>query len=389
MSQTSTFHIPNLSGAEFRSLANKILAALADQNAGSTEPENPFPGMVWLDTSQEPHKYLLRNSSNTAWVTIFTAEHPPTKAQIELSLVANYAATASLTDGSANKYLLAAAGKALQDNKLDKTGQAYDSARLGSKLASQYVLISGTYTNLRAQATTKDDVGLSNVQNYGLTSSLTTNNANLYASAKAVYDLNNAKVNKSTTINGKPLSSSINLTARNVGATTPEEVDAAVKNAMPAGAIILWAGTEAQIPTGYKLCNGSGQTSNGIQIPDLRNRFIVGAGSTYNPRNTGGSNSKNTNTTGAHSHSISVGNTTLSVSQMPSHQHDNSFGVGGGGSNRSEGQYVGSRAGLKRTLHTGGSGSHNHSGSSGSAGNHSHSVDVRPPYYALCYIIKL
>ena len=218
MSQTDTFHLPNLAGAPFRALLNQILSALADQNAGSVEPENRFPGMVWLDTSTATPVFKLRNGANTGWVTIFTAETTPTKAQVGLSNVPNYSVTASLTDGSMTKFLLAAAGKTLQDNKLDKTDQAYDSARLGNKLASQYVLTSGTYTGLRAQATTKADVGLGNVQNYGITSSLTSNNASQYLSAKGGYDLNQLKVNKTTTVNGKALSGNISLTAANVGA---------------------------------------------------------------------------------------------------------------------------------------------------------------------------
>ena len=48
------------------------------------------------------------------------------------------------------------------------------------------------------------------------------------------------------------------------------------------GMIMMWSGSIASIPSGWALCNGSNGT------PDLRNRFIVGAGSTYNPNDTGG-----------------------------------------------------------------------------------------------------
>lgn len=54
-------------------------------------------------------------------------------------------------------------------------------------------------------------------------------------------------------------------------------------NGVPTGAIMMWSGSIASIPSGWLLCNGSNGT------PDLRNRFIVGAGSTYSPGNTGGS----------------------------------------------------------------------------------------------------
>ena len=67
---------------------------------------------------------------------------------------------------------------------------------------------------------------------------------------------------------------------------------------VPSGIIAVWSGSEGSIPSGWYLCNGSNGT------PDLRNRFIVGAGSgsSYSVGNTGGSNT-----------------VTLSTSQIPSH----------------------------------------------------------------------
>ena len=218
MSQTNTFYLPNLTGAAFRALLNQILAALADQNGGAVEPENPFAGMVWLDTGQNPPVFKLRSADNSGWVKIFTAETPPTKGQIGLGNVPNYTATGDLADGSDNKLLLASAGKTLQDSKLGRTAQAYDSARLGGKSASTYAEKAGTYPQLRAQGTTKDDVDLGNVLNYGITSTLTSNNSKQYFSAKGGYDLNQVKVDKSITVNGKALSGNITLSAANVGA---------------------------------------------------------------------------------------------------------------------------------------------------------------------------
>jgi len=53
--------------------------------------------------------------------------------------------------------------------------------------------------------------------------------------------------------------------------------------ATPIGGIIMWSGSVASIPANWALCNGSSGT------PDLRNKFIVGAGSTYAVAATGGS----------------------------------------------------------------------------------------------------
>ena len=44
---------------------------------------------------------------------------------------------------------------------------------------------------------------------------------------------------------------------------------------VPLGGIIMWSGSIASIPSGYKLCDGNDGT------PDLRDRFIVGAGNSY------------------------------------------------------------------------------------------------------------
>lgn len=67
---------------------------------------------------------------------------------------------------------------------------------------------------------------------------------------------------------------------------------------VPSGCILMWSGSTATIPNGWHLCDGSNRT------PDLRNRFIVGAGSGYSPGNTGGTDT-----------------VTLTTDQMPSHCH--------------------------------------------------------------------
>lgn len=68
------------------------------------------------------------------------------------------------------------------------------------------------------------------------------------------------------------------------------------------GAIGLWSGTVGSIPSGWYLCDGNNGT------PDLTDRFVVGAGSTYSVSDTGGSQFHNHDFTGnAHSHTLPVG----------------------------------------------------------------------------------
>lgn len=49
-----------------------------------------------------------------------------------------------------------------------------------------------------------------------------------------------------------------------------------------AGLIVLWSKAIASIPAGWQLCDGTNGT------PDLRDRFVVGAGSIYAVDETGG-----------------------------------------------------------------------------------------------------
>ena len=151
--------------------------------------------------------------------------------------------------------------------------------------------------------------------------------------------------------------------------------------ALPSGFIGFWSGSVNSIPSGWYLCNGSNGT------PDLRNRFVIGAGtgSNYSPGNTGGS-----------------GSVLLGTANLPSHNHG-SGSLSASGGNHSHtyiDQYVVINNGYRpwpasnndcaaRNVSTGGNGSHTHS-ISGSTGNQGsgQSFSILPPYYALCYIMK-
>jgi microcystin-dependent protein len=54
-------------------------------------------------------------------------------------------------------------------------------------------------------------------------------------------------------------------------ALTKVSSDVTGSTVMPSGAIILWYGSIASIPTGWYLCDGANGT------PDLRNKFVIGA----------------------------------------------------------------------------------------------------------------
>ena len=137
-------------------------------------------------------------------------------------------------------------------------------------------------------------------------------------------------------------------------------------NIFVAGMIMLWSGSSATIPTGWLLCNGSNGT------PDLRNRFVVGATSTYAVGATGGS-----------ADAIVVSHTHTATVTDPGHFH--SYGenqrvqVGTDNGEAYDAQAV--NAFNTNTKTTGITVSNSTTGSSGTNAN-------LPPYYALCYIMK-
>lgn len=79
------------------------------------------------------------------------------------------------------------------------------------------------------------------------------------------------------------------------------------------GLIVKWSGAIVDIPDGWQLCNGTNGT------PDLRDRFVPGAGTTYSPGDAGGAvNHDHDFTSDGHTHDIQVGTGVLGVTP-PAH----------------------------------------------------------------------
>jgi hypothetical protein len=139
---------------------------------------------------------------------------------------------------------------------------------------------------------------------------------------------------------------------------------------IPSGGIIMWSGSVASIPSGWLLCNGSSGT------PDLRNRFVVGAGSTYSVGGTGGS-----------ADAIVVSHThTGTTNDAGSHTHSAGTVYDNGGFIGTTSLREGSGA-LRGTNTTSAAGNHNHTFTTGSTGSSGTNANL-PPYYALAYIMK-
>ena len=161
--------------------------------------------------------------------------------------------------------------------------------------------------------------------------------------------------------------------------------------AFVSGMIILWSGNTGNIPSGFVLCNGSNST------PDLRDRFVVGAGSSYNPGSTGGSNSVTLSTTQIPSHNHTTPNHRHSFSGSTNNDtHSHTWDRQDAANDQGYRPWPASNNDCRRTTANTGNDTHNHS-FSGNTGYHQgtttstgsgSSHENRPPYYALCYIMK-
>ena len=130
---------------------------------------------------------------------------------------------------------------------------------------------------------------------------------------------------------------------------------------IPTGLIAIWSGSTGSIPSGWTLCNGSNGT------PDLRNSFIIGAGSTYSVGATGGSADS---IVVAHTHTITDPGHVHNLASTGSGILANDLPVGTTGASTTT--TASATTGITAT---------NSTGVSGTNAN-------LPPYYALAYIMK-
>ena len=115
---------------------------------------------------------------------------------------------------------------------------------------------------------------------------------------------------------------------------------------IPSGGIILWSGAANAIPSGFVLCDGNNST------PDLRDRFVVGAGNTYSVGATGGA------TSASDTVNISISGECSVVSGSNLYITTTNYSI------------------AKRKILFSGSDSD------------TVTINTLPPYYALCYIMK-
>lgn len=194
----------------------------------------------------------------------------------------------------------------------------------------------------------------------------------------------------------------------------------AAAQGVPAGCILMWSGAIVNIPAGWVICDGTNGT------PNLLDRFIVGAGNTYNVGNTGGAISYAglTSSNNGHSHGGVTGSHVLTLPETPAHIHlvndsghthtltdpghhhdfpgktaadlvngGESFAYAADATRTTFDAVTGVTAQSAITgislQSAGGGGGHTHTIATEPAHDHTIGVPTRPPYYALAYIQKL
>lgn len=155
--------------------------------------------------------------------------------------------------------------------------------------------------------------------------------------------------------------------------------------AVPVGAIAIWAGTIANIPSGWNLCDGTSGT------PDLRDKFIRGAPAATEAGTTGGvqnhTHVEDTADEGEHTHTLdSQGAHTHTTGAGGSHNH----GAVASRAQRNSGTNHASLASYGGAhIHTTASaGGHTHTTTAGE-GAHIHVLtakESRPPWYDILYV---
>lgn len=202
------------------------------------------------------------------------------------------------------------------------------------------------------------------------------------------------------------------------------------QNTVPTGTIIMWGGSSNFIPPGWKLCDGSilydvnaklrqqlkdqgnpfGEWQGSPLLPDLRERFVVGAGG---DNTTVSGNAYNVGDKGG------IINNMLTLKNIPEHEHQFNLKYGpsttsrkfdtptiGSGANGIDSVSDGGGQWTTTAFNLGNQGgiwsagpspkkdgpgftSKNINNLSGYYPNDPTPIENRPPYFALCYIIKL
>jgi microcystin-dependent protein len=197
----------------------------------------------------------------------------------------------------------------------------------------------------------------------------------------------------SPTLTGTPVAPTPLTTDNGTTIATTGFTQALMQAMLPAGVITMWSGSILSIPAGWALCDGTSGT------PDLRNKFIVGAGDDYSVADNGGeahstlttaelpghTHTGTTDLDGGHSHFVANGDTVNATSSPLS--ASNTIGKNGSQASTSFNYLVGGTATVATQGLTSDASDHTHTFTTASTGD-GDAFENRPPYFALAYIMK-
>ena len=158
----------------------------------------------------------------------------------------------------------------------------------------------------------------------------------------------------------------------NIGTADNELVLGNDTRLFPVGGIIMWSGYTSTLPPSWRLCNGSFGT------PDLRDKFILGAGGSYSVHTVGGSKDA---VVVAHTH-------TGTTEPAGHHTHTSTFPSGinmnNSGNDTDDRNWSSTKGEVQRQ--TSSVNDHTHSLTINSSGQSGVNANI-PPYYCLAFIM--
>ncbi len=150
----------------------------------------------------------------------------------------------------------------------------------------------------------------------------------------------------------------------------------------PAGVIVEWYGDANNVPAGWALCDGTNGT------PDMRGRFVVGAGGSYGLGATGGANSVTLSSYNMPSHSHGKGSLTTSAAGAHTHSYTEVVDENPNISTVIDMSQPATQKWENSQTSTAGNHSHAINGSTSHSGG-GQAIENRPPFLALHFIMKL